>query len=478
MQQQQYSRRRARFLLVSTWLLSSCPPSVHARIYVGGGGSDAISGATGGGSNNETSYESMPALFGRVMDGDKIYEGRLQFLRENPYLCDPVANLSASSFVRTQGPSIPDSHGDSISLVEPVILLASRGVCPFLKKAQVAQDIDPSVQYLIVFNFNAGGGGMDATGGGGEDTFVPMFAEYGDSRLVLLSVTHRTGQALKQYLASQPPEILQLGGPMVAFDDSPPAGLLSVDDLRDMLLSALGLFFMLISFSGCILMVAGTYGVLQPNGTGGVRVSLTNVAPEDNALGVYVSNRNGLLTPQQVQRLQERSARSAHAASEDDDAASESTMADSNCCAVCLDEFSAESDVLRLPECRHLFHADCITPWLTERQAKCPLCKHDVLEYVLRMDAKEGPNQTSSAASSSSAAASRSIWNWVSRRHQWSLVAPADPSSNGGVAIAPEEMAMDDEDDGTLNSGPTNGGTDRQSASSSSGLEMAPRRIT
>jgi hypothetical protein len=375
------------------------------------------------------------------MNSGIMYEARLQFLRENPYLCDPVTSPNASSFVRPTGPVITDSRGENITLTTPIVLLASRGVCPFLKKAQVAQDLDPSVQYLIVFNFNPTGGSSS------EDLIVPMYSEYGDSRLVLLSVTHRTGQALKRYLASQPANVLELGGPIITFDDTPPAGLLSVDDLRDVLLSALGMFFLLISFSGCVLMAAGAHGVLRSDGNGGIRIVLgpgiaaVGTGPngggaDGRGIGTIMTNRSGLLTLQQVQRLRESVSR--HSNSNCSDASSdtltphppslsEDAYGSSHCCAVCLDEFDEGSEILTLPVCGHEFHADCITPWLTERQAKCPLCKNDVLEHVLQMDAKsDGSGPTGVGGSTESylaPAANRSVWTGLWRRSQWTLVA-------------------------------------------------------
>merc|ERR1712129_230037 len=48
---------------------------------------------------------------------------------------------------------------------------------------------------------------------------------------------------------------------------------------------------------------------------------------------------------------------------------------DVGCCSICLDEFE-EGGMLRvLLPCRHMFHTDCIVPWLTERKTYCPLCK-------------------------------------------------------------------------------------------------------
>ncbi|ANB12677.1 hypothetical protein AWJ20_941 [Sugiyamaella lignohabitans] len=45
-------------------------------------------------------------------------------------------------------------------------------------------------------------------------------------------------------------------------------------------------------------------------------------------------------------------------------------------CAVCLDSIEPDHDIRALG-CNHVFHDECITPWLTTRRASCPLCKMD-----------------------------------------------------------------------------------------------------
>lgn len=45
-------------------------------------------------------------------------------------------------------------------------------------------------------------------------------------------------------------------------------------------------------------------------------------------------------------------------------------------CAICLDTLEPESDIRALA-CHHVYHSECIVPWLTTRKALCPLCKHD-----------------------------------------------------------------------------------------------------
>ncbi|XP_059113968.1 E3 ubiquitin-protein ligase RNF181 isoform X3 [Peromyscus eremicus] len=45
-------------------------------------------------------------------------------------------------------------------------------------------------------------------------------------------------------------------------------------------------------------------------------------------------------------------------------------------CPVCLLEFEEEETVIEMP-CHHLFHSDCILPWLSKTNS-CPLCRHEL----------------------------------------------------------------------------------------------------
>ena len=49
-----------------------------------------------------------------------------------------------------------------------------------------------------------------------------------------------------------------------------------------------------------------------------------------------------------------------------------------NICSVCLDEFK-EDDILKKLNCEHIFHKDCLEPWLNNNNRNCPLCKTDII---------------------------------------------------------------------------------------------------
>ncbi|KAI7822280.1 hypothetical protein BX661DRAFT_187620 [Kickxella alabastrina] len=50
-------------------------------------------------------------------------------------------------------------------------------------------------------------------------------------------------------------------------------------------------------------------------------------------------------------------------------------------CSICLVSYEAE-DLVRALSCNHTYHADCIDVWLTERSARCPICKMDCREAL------------------------------------------------------------------------------------------------
>lgn len=48
-------------------------------------------------------------------------------------------------------------------------------------------------------------------------------------------------------------------------------------------------------------------------------------------------------------------------------------------CSICLDDFQYGQTLVRELPCKHIFHPDCIDPFLRENSSLCPLCKRSAL---------------------------------------------------------------------------------------------------
>lgn len=48
-------------------------------------------------------------------------------------------------------------------------------------------------------------------------------------------------------------------------------------------------------------------------------------------------------------------------------------------CAICLNGFGEENEVVELGSCDHLFHKECIDRWIDTGNITCPLCRSEML---------------------------------------------------------------------------------------------------
>ncbi len=62
-------------------------------------------------------------------------------------------------------------------------------------------------------------------------------------------------------------------------------------------------------------------------------------------------------------------------------------------CPVCLCEFEDGEEVRLLPHCGHIFHDDCIMPWLTGKKNTCPLCVTEVRKNKKILDENQDDDE-------------------------------------------------------------------------------------
>ncbi|XP_068008274.1 E3 ubiquitin-protein ligase RNF128 isoform X2 [Melanerpes formicivorus] len=75
------------------------------------------------------------------------------------------------------------------------------------------------------------------------------------------------------------------------------------------------------------------------------------------------------------------------------------TGPDGDTCVVCI-ELYKPNEVVRILTCNHLFHKNCIDPWLLEHRT-CPMCKCDILKVLgVEVDVEEGAESVQATVSS------------------------------------------------------------------------------
>ena len=47
-------------------------------------------------------------------------------------------------------------------------------------------------------------------------------------------------------------------------------------------------------------------------------------------------------------------------------------------CSICLEDFKTGDNIKKL-NCTHIFHTECLEPWLNDNNRNCPMCRTDII---------------------------------------------------------------------------------------------------
>jgi len=272
-------------------------------------------------------FDSIPALFGRKFIPNREYKAKLVFPKRTPYLCTTKRShlLHLAHELR--------KHDDND---EALALLVQRGGCTFERKAKLGTLL-PNVKYIIVYD--------DVK----SAYLLPMAGSNTDVSVGMLFVSHASGMELKRKIYSSTPE----EGIDVILNAMKP-------HIRRSFTSGDGAFILRFFFISFVCSLSGVLICFY-------------AAQYYNRIPTFPRWRN-----------------QPHLTKEEVIASPEVIYCESfpcavterNCsCSICLEDFVA-GDKLRLLPCKHLYHLECILPWLTERQSTCPLCKRQCNQSI------------------------------------------------------------------------------------------------
>jgi len=319
-------------------------------------------------------YQSRPDKYIGLQLRTRVeYSARLQRISGDQYLCgDNQSNVTVPK--------------DGL----PIALVVKKGFCSFAQKAEYAsRNIQPPgiVKVLIIdggIRFkddeedNDYGEEREITYSKFKPTqiteYFPLYFENTDTlnqeddiTVALLHVSYQTGYDLLDIILNEEIDVKNIGGMLMKLDGISPAA------SRATVVIWVALCF-LISFILCCCISNAVSDLLEeepepePHRRRPRRLRLTAEQVQKVPIGVFDGN----------QLIYETSTSSDNEIGDHDNIfRPASHLLDA--CTICLDEYGV-GDKLRCLPCSHAFHANCITKWLIERSATCPLCKIDLYE--------------------------------------------------------------------------------------------------
>lgn len=123
----------------------------------------------------------------------------------------------------------------------------------------------------------------------------------------------------------------------------------------------------------------------------------------------------------------------------------------SGTCAICL-EVLENDDIVRGLLCGHVYHAECLDPWLTKRRACCPTCKRD---YFFKAESGAATGNATDAESTANEATARSSAGAEGHNGEPDTDLPAPGPDAATTGTSPTDLgdhtgAHEDEEDFTI----------------------------
>ena len=380
-------------------------------------------------------YTSMPAMFGGLLSREEPpVLAHLVYMKDRPLMCSSSSLGSSSSGSvnatasgeqeqeQEQQSGNGNENDDDNSTIDnststptpttniqkiqtpsdglPVAVLVERGSCTFWEKAEEASKLGDAVRYIVVYDNEM------------SPDLVPMSSEF-PSNMTLFFVSMMSGHEIRDLILKKMisgyPYDPETSGLLVEIDgESPPLPPGYTDgphlNLAAYFLAAMSGFLAFLVFFGCILIFAQCGWIIaHPDERGRIVLFGGGARPNFGGGAGRVETAKHLLTMEQVMSLEEieYEADGGGVAKGGDDSTNDKNQENDHddlgvdeegsscCCAICIDEFEDKEKARRLP-CRHMFHEDCLIPWLTERHASCPMCKYDVLQHILDSEKDAG----------------------------------------------------------------------------------------